>query len=81
MTKKSTEKSLFNKISRRLVKLDLNKILPSIQNMQIYCLSCEKKQGIIGWKEVTMKNKVIREKSRCAICMSYKSRFLKQKYN
>ena len=48
MTKKSTEKSLFNKISRRLVKLDLNKILPSIQNMQIYCLSCEKKQGIIG---------------------------------
>ena len=48
MTKKSTKKSLFNKISRRLVKLDLNKILPSIQNMQIYCLSCEKKQGIIG---------------------------------
>ena len=81
MTKKSTKKSLFIKISRRLVKLDLNKILPSIQNMQIYCLSCKKKQGIIGWKEVTMKNKVIREKSRCAICMSYKSRFLKQKYN
>ena len=48
MTKKSTKKSLFIKISRRLVKLDLNKILPSIQNMQIYCLSCEKKQGIIG---------------------------------
>ena len=48
MTKKSTKKSLFIKISRRLVKLDLNKILPSIQNMQIYCLSCKKKQGIIG---------------------------------
>ena len=45
MTKKSTKKSLFIKISRRLVKLDLNKILPSIQNMQIYCLSCKKKTG------------------------------------
>ena len=30
LTKKSTKKSLFNMISKRLLKLDFNKILPSI---------------------------------------------------
>ena len=49
--------------------------------MQTYCLSCKKHTDNIGSKEVTMRNKVIREKSRCANCMSDKSRFLKQKCN
>ena len=35
----------------------------------------------VGSKKVTMKNKVTREKSRCANCISDKSRFLKQKPN
>ena len=35
----------------------------------------------MGSKKVTMTNKVIREKSRCASCMSNKSRFWKQKHN
>ena len=32
-------------------------------------------------KRVTMPNKVIRAKSRCATCMSKKSEFLKQQHN
>ena len=31
--------------------------------------------------KVTMTNKVIRAKSRCATCMAKKTRFLKQKHN
>ena len=49
--------------------------------MQTFCLSCEKHTDNIGSKKVKMTNKVIREKSRCANCMSYKSRFVKQKPN
>ena len=49
--------------------------------MQNYCLRCNKHTGIIGSKEVTMRNKVIREKPRCANCMSDKSKILKQKHN
>ena len=56
-----------------------------------YCLKCKKdtekvyskmlKTKNVGSKKVTMKNKVTREKSRCANCISDKSRFLKQKPN
>ena len=35
-------------------------------------------KGSIGSKRVTMTNKVIRDKSRCAECFSDKSRFMKQ---
>ena len=49
--------------------------------MQTYCLSCRKHIDNIGSKKVIMTNKVVREKSRCANCMSDKSRFLKQRPN
>ena len=51
--------------------------------MQTYCLACRKNTDNIGSKNVAMKvtNKVIIDKSRCAICRSNKSRFLKHKRN
>ena len=49
--------------------------------MQTYCLGCKNYTGNIGSKKVVMTNKVIRHNSRCATCMSDKSRFLKQKSN
>ena len=45
--------------------------------MQTYCLSCKNHTNYIGSKKVIMTNKVIRDKSRCVNCISYKSRFLK----
>ena len=49
--------------------------------LRTYCLACREHTGDIGSKRVTMTNKVIREKSRCAQCLSDKSRFTKQKLN
>ena len=49
--------------------------------MQPYCLRYKRHTNNIGSKKVIMKNKVIRDKSRCANCMADKSRFLKQKHN
>ena len=49
--------------------------------MQAYCLNCGRHTGNIGSKRVMMMNKVIRDKSRCACCMSDKSIFLKQRFN
>ena len=46
-----------------------------------YCLACRKHTNNIGSRTVTMTNKVIRDKSRCAQCLSDKSRFMKQKLN
>ena len=46
--------------------------------MRIYCLACREHTNNIGSKNVTMTNKVIRDKSRCAQCLSDKSRFMKQ---
>ena len=47
--------------------------------MQTFCLGCKKHTNNIGSKKVTMTNKAIRGKLRCANCMSDKSRFLKQR--
>ena len=49
--------------------------------MQTYCLGCRRHTGNIGSKKVIIMNKVIRDKSRCASCMTDKSRFLKQRFN
>ena len=49
--------------------------------MRTYCLSCKRHTKNFGSKKVMMMNKVIRDKPRCANCMSGKSRFLKQKHN
>ena len=47
--------------------------------MLTYCLKCNNFTKDIGSKKVTMANKVIRQKSRCANCSAKKSRFVKQK--
>ena len=46
-------------------------MVPIIWNMQIYCLKCKKHTDNIGSKKVTMTvtNKVIRNKSKCAVWM------------
>ena len=44
-------------------------------------LSFREHTGNVGSRKVTMTNKVIRDKSRCAQCLSDKSRFMKQKPN
>ena len=49
--------------------------------LNTYCLACRKHTGNIGSRKVIMTNKVIRDKSRCAQCLSDKSRFMKQKPN
>ena len=49
--------------------------------LRTYCLGCREQTGNIGSKRITMTNKVIRDKSRCAECYSDKSRFMKQKHN
>ena len=48
--------------------------------MRAYCLRRRDKADNIGSKKVTMTNKVKRDKSRCAECVSDKSRFQKQKH-
>ena len=45
------------------------------------CLRCNNNTKSIDSKKVTMTNKVIRAKSKCANCMAKNSRFLKQKHN
>ena len=49
--------------------------------LRTYCLACREHTNIIGTKTVTMTNKVIRGRSRCAKCFSDESRFMKQKLN
>ena len=49
--------------------------------MQTFYVGCKKQTDNVSLKKVIMRNKVIRDKSRCANCMSNKSRFLKQKHN
>ena len=46
-----------------------------------YCLGCKDFTHNFRPKEVKMTNKVLREKSHCAVCRSNKSRFSKQKIN
>ena len=49
--------------------------------LRTFCLACREHTGNIGSRKLTMANKVIRDKSRCAECLSDKSRFMKQKPN
>ena len=49
--------------------------------LKTYCLACREHTNNIGSKAVTTTNKVIRDKSRCAQCLSDKSRFMKQNLN
>ena len=49
--------------------------------LRTYCLACRKHTDNFGSKNVSMTNKVIRDKSRCSICLNDKSRFIKQTNN
>ena len=40
--------------------------------MQAYCLSCRKHKDNIDSKKIVMANKAIREKSKCANCVTEK---------
>ena len=46
-----------------------------------YGLGCKDFTHSFRLQEVKMTNKVLRQKSNCAICQSKKSRLLKQKHN
>ena len=43
-----------------------------------YCLSCKKHTNNMASRNVTMTDKALRKKSKCSVCLSDKSRFLKQ---
>ena len=45
------------------------------------CLGCKDYTHKFRSQEIKMTNKVLREKSNCAVCSSNKSRFLNQKHN
>ena len=49
------------------------------QSGTTYCVGCKYYTKNYRPQEVKMTNKVLREKSDCAVCRSNKSRFLKQK--
>ena len=46
--------------------------------LRTYCSACREHTNNIGSKRVTITNKVTRDKSRCAECLSDKSRFKAQ---
>ena len=46
----------------------------------IYCLLFNNRKNF-DFKKLTVTNKVVRAKSKCATCMANKSRFSKQKHN
>ena len=49
--------------------------------MRTYCLACRKHTNNVGLRNPNMTNRKIRNKSKCGECLSYKSRFIKQKNN
>lgn len=55
--------------------------MPLLQIMQTYCLNCKKDTNNFGSKKVTKANELVKARLRCANCLVYRSRFLKQKPN
>ena len=49
--------------------------------MRTYCLASRKHANNVGSWSTTMTNNVTRNKSKCGVCSSDKSRFMKQKHN
>ena len=47
--------------------------------LKTYCLACREHTDNIGSKRVTMTNKVIRDKSRCAQCLFEKIKIYETK--
>ena len=48
--------------------------------MRIYCLASRKHTNNVGSWNTTMTFKMIRNKSKYSVCLSDKSRFMKQKH-
>ena len=48
--------------------------------MRTYCLACRKHTNDVALRNTTITNKVIRNESKCGVCLSDKSRFMKQKH-
>ena len=46
-----------------------------------HCSRCKEFTHTFRPQEVKMTSKVLREKSKCVVCQSNKSKFLKQKHN
>ena len=80
---KAVSKFSNNGTISRLRKSFARHLLPAIKKTKLrtYCLAGREHTNNIGSKTVTMKNKVISDKSRYAECFSEKSRFIKQKHN
>ena len=51
------------------------------QSGSTYCLGCKYCTNNFRPEKLKMTNKVLREKLKCVVCRSNKSRFLKQKRN
>ena len=51
------------------------------QSGTMHCFGCKDYTQNFRPQEVKMTNKLLREKSRCVVCRSNKSRFLKQNKN
>ena len=49
--------------------------------MKNYCLACSKHTNNVGSWSTTMANKVMRIKSKCDVCLSDKSRFVKENHS
>ena len=49
--------------------------------MITYCLARRKHANNVGSWNTSMTNKVIRNKSKSCVCLSDKSRFMKQRHN
>ena len=48
--------------------------------MRTYCLACRKHTNNVDSRNITMTNKVIRNKPKCGACFCDKSRILNQKH-
>ena len=57
------------------------KPIKSRKELGTTCLGCKNFTHNFRPQEVKMTNKVLRGKSNCVVCLSNKSRFLKQKHN
>ena len=63
---------------KKSVLSDLKPIKTGKKSGTTYCFGCKDYTKNFRSEKVDMTNKVVREKSHCIVCRSYKSRFLKQ---
>ena len=69
---------MFTKLQK--MKNTQSEIKPTKIGKRLYCLGCKDFTHNFRLQEVKMTNKALREKSKCVVCCSNKSRFLRQKH-